>query len=108
MAKVINFKSLTDTEQKVLVKGISTLNSHGEEWWDNNEFIELYKEWLGATGGRFREGGFEQLRLAIAMYRKHVPLTYKHQSNKPRNIAALDLIRKAQHVRQTMVGSAYE
>ena len=44
MAKVINFKSLTDTEQKVLVKGISTLNSHGEEWWDNNEFIELYKE----------------------------------------------------------------
>ena len=107
MAKVINFKTLTEAEQKVLVKGIPTLNNGGQEWWDNNEFIELYKEWLGVTGGRFREGGFEQLRLAIAMYRKHIPLTYKQEQNKPHN-AAQDLLTKAQQVRQTMVGAAYD
>ena len=107
MAKVINFKHLSSEEQSVLVKGISTLNNSGAEWWNDNEFIELYKEWLGVTGGRFREGGFEQLRTAIAMYRKHVPMTYKQESTEDVPTAH-DLLTKAQRVRRTMVGAAYE
>ena len=108
MAKVINFKSLSEAEQKVLIKGIPTLNYGGDDWWDNNEFIELYKEWIGVTGGRFREGGFEQLRLAISMYRKHIPLTYKQNTNTPHNTTAHDLLTKAQRVRKNMVGAAYD
>ena len=108
MAKVINFRNLTTDERSVLAKAVPTLQTAGENFWDNNEFFELYKEWLGATNGRFRDGGMEQFRLAVSMFRKHIPITYKQGDPIPMAAHPGDLITKAQRVRRKMVGACYD
>lgn len=108
MAEPINFRLLTEDERSVLVKAIPTLHTTQQYYWDDNQFFELYKEWLGVTNGRFQKGGMEQFRLAVSMFRKHIPITYKQGDSAPMPTHTGDLITKAQRVRRKMVGAAYE
>ena len=83
MARPINLKNLSEEERGVLVEAIPLLridSTDKEYYWDNTEFSRLYRKWLEATNSEFKEGGFEQFRLAISQMRKVVgnsPLTYK-------------------------------
>jgi|SRR6056300_918734 len=77
MAKPINLKHLTEEERGILVKGIKFLRKEGSYWWDDDDFKQLYNDWLTETGSEYEEGGFEQFRLAIHQMRKTMPNTFK-------------------------------
>jgi hypothetical protein len=77
MTKPINLKHLTEEERGILVKGIKFLRREGSYWWDDEEFKQLYRDWLTETDNEYEEGGFERFRLAIHQMRKTMPNTFK-------------------------------
>ena len=72
---MIELKDLSEEARGILKKAIPYYSQ--KDFYQNEKYLELYKDFLGATNTTSNPYSFNEFNTAILRYKRWIPLTYK-------------------------------